>query len=76
MSSRKNHRRGHPRRQDNGPRWESATPSGGCNSTHVARARTSWGRLHERKLRRTGKTASFGPYTGAELPPIEDGSEE
>lgn len=54
MSQRKNHRRGEKRHQDNGPTWESPTPGAGCNSTHVARARTKSKRRANRVERRTG----------------------
>lgn len=37
MASHKNHRRGHDRVQERGPRWEHPNPAKGCNSTHVRR---------------------------------------
>lgn len=54
MSQRINHRRGGKRHQDNGPVWESNTPGGGCNSTHVARCRKAWKRIGARSERRNG----------------------
>lgn len=39
MSSKPNHRRGHARVQERGPRYENPDPAAGCNATHVARAR-------------------------------------
>ena len=56
MSSGPNHRRGEKRQQDNGPTYENRTPSGGCNSTHVARGRSKWKRLNNRTERRTTET--------------------
>ena len=56
MSSHPNHRRGEPRRQDNGPSYESHTPAAGCNSTHVARSRKKWKRRAARSERRNGVT--------------------
>lgn len=58
MSSGPNHRRGHDEIQERGPRFESATPSGGCNGTHVAKARRNWHDLRRRAERRNGKTPS------------------
>lgn len=58
MSQKINHRRGEHRHQDNGPTFESRNPMAGCNSTHVARSRTSWKRIGTRSLRRTGKSKS------------------
>lgn len=72
MSSHKNHRRGHGRIQGNGPRWENKNPEAGCNSTHVARARSAWKRLDARKERRTGKSAAH-PLRGR---PVELPSDE
>jgi hypothetical protein len=54
MSKHPNHRRGEKREQDNGPTFESHTPSAGCNSTHVARSRKKWKRRAARSERRTG----------------------
>jgi hypothetical protein len=54
MSNHKNHRRGHAAIQDHGPAYESHTPAAGCNSTHVARARTWWKKLRNQSLRRNG----------------------
>lgn len=52
MSNRKNHRSNESRRTENGPRFENPNPSKGCNSTHVARSRASWGRINTRTQRR------------------------
>ncbi len=74
MSQRINHRREGRRYQDNGPRWESHTPSAGCNTTHVARARAGWRTLGRRAERRTGRKGSASVhYTvrGRELPEPE-----
>lgn len=60
MSNQKNHRRGHDRIQENGPRYENGCPAKGCNSTHVARARRSWKELGRRRERRTGKEGANG----------------
>ncbi len=71
MSQRINHRREGRRYQDNGPRWESHTPSAGCNTTHVARARASWRTLGRRAERRTGRKGSASVRCsgrGRELP--------
>jgi hypothetical protein len=57
MTTKPNHRRGEPRTQDNGPTYESPTPSAGCNSTHVARSRSKWKRRASRSERRTGTTS-------------------
>jgi hypothetical protein len=62
MSSKPNHRRGEPRRQDHGPTWESPTPSAGCNSTHVARSRSWWKKQINRVERRTGGVKSGPKY--------------
>lgn len=43
------------KRTENGPRYESANPGKGCNSTHVARSRRAWKRIKNRSLRRTGR---------------------
>jgi len=59
MSSGPNYRRGHGRIQNHGPTWENRRPGGGCNSTHVARARSTWRKLGRRAVRRTGD-----PYAG------------
>lgn len=53
MSNRTNYRRSEERRTENGPRRESRNPGKGCNSTHVARARSAWKRLLTRAWRRT-----------------------
>lgn len=77
MSSAPNHRRGEKRRQDNGPTQESRTPSAGCNSTHVARARSAWRKLGRRAERRTGRRGANSVWfvTGArqQPPPLDDG---
>ena len=52
MSNKKNHARKGAKRTENGPRWESANPGAGCNSTHVARGRRAWKRIEARKARR------------------------
>jgi len=62
MSNGPNHRRGHGHIQDNGPRWESHTPSAGCNSTHVARSRKNWKRRRARAERRAGSQGSYYLY--------------
>lgn len=61
MSHQKNHRRAEDGGQDNGPDWEGGPPCSGCNSTHVARARTKWKRRAARSERRVGVfTKYFG----------------
>lgn len=55
MSNHTNARRDERKRTENGPRWESKNPGAGCNSTHVARARTKRKRLQTRKERRKSK---------------------
>lgn len=55
MSNHRNHKRNEQAHTENGPRWESANPGKGCNSTHVARARCAWKKIKNRTLRRTGK---------------------
>ena len=52
MSSHPNHRRGHDRVQERGPRYENPNPAVGCNSTHVARARAGWKKINHKRLRR------------------------
>lgn len=59
VSQRPNHRRGEKRHQDNGPTYETGTPNGGCDSTHVARARKKWKRIANRTERRTGSTSKY-----------------
>lgn len=73
MSQRINHRRGEKRHQDNGPAYESATPTAGCNSTHVARARRAWRKIGRRLERRTGKHAGVMYRTGGsrQVPQID-----
>ena len=70
-----NHSRGHDRILDNGPRWESKDPSAGCNSTHVARARRKWKRLHERNSRRSERH-SLMDYVRFETTPLKDNAIE
>jgi hypothetical protein len=74
MSQRINHRRGEDRHQDNGPRWENGNPMAGCNSTHVAKARSSWRTLGRRLERRTGRHTGVMFHTGGgkQIPTIED----
>lgn len=55
MSQRINHRRGGKRHQDSGPTWETGTPNGGSDSTHVARSRRKWRAMGRRAERRTGR---------------------
>lgn len=52
MSSGPNHRRGHGRVQERGPRFEDPNPAKGCNSTHVARGRKKHRTRRRRKERR------------------------
>ncbi len=74
MSSHPNHRRGHDRIQERGPRWENPDPAAGCNSTHVARARRNWKKRVCRAERRTGQ--NWQPYAFSRyklpLPPTPD----
>ena len=66
MSTKPNHRRGHGRIQGNGPRFENPNPEAGCNSTHVARARSAWKTMARRAERRIGanwKKFYGGRYT-------------
>ena len=58
------------KRTENGPRWESANPGKGCNSTHVARSRRAWKRIKNRSLRRTGHQSPS--YHGPGRPPCFD----
>lgn len=53
VSNHDNHRRGERYRTENEPRWESANPGKGANSSGVARARRSWKQLRSRRERRT-----------------------
>jgi len=53
VSTKPNHRRGEPRRQDHGPTWEGKEPDG--DAPHVARARRGWKRTAARSERRTGQ---------------------
>lgn len=55
MSSGPNHRRGHGRIRERGPRWENGNPAAGCNATHVARARRKWKKRVRRYERRHGR---------------------
>jgi hypothetical protein len=54
MSSKPNHRREHGRILERGPRYESANPAAGCNSTHVARGRKRFRVARRRAERREG----------------------
>ena len=72
MSSGPNHRRGHGRVQERGPRWESHTPNAGCNSTHVARTRKWWRRYRHRAERRTGRPARGFHYSLLEMAPPKE----
>jgi hypothetical protein len=75
MSSGPNHRRGHGRVQERGPTWENRRPSGGCNSTHVARGRRWWRTFGRRKERRTGKRQGKVRYFtggGRQAPVIDE----
>lgn len=69
MISHRNHRRDHDAIQDNGTTFESRTPSGGCNATHVAKCRAEWKRIRNRSFRRTGRVSpKFRPMKpGARL---------
>lgn len=75
MSNHTNHRKGEQHRTEHGPRWENRNPGAGCNSTHVAKARSDWKKIKNRSLRRTGKISSnyhqCGPIGCRELPSIE-----
>jgi hypothetical protein len=55
MSNHDNPRRGDIRRSEHGPRWENGDPGAGCNSTHVARARRGWKKVHARIERHRAK---------------------
>jgi len=74
MSQRINHRREGKRYQDNGPRYENGNPMAGCNSTHVARARSAWRKIGRRKLRRNGEHSSVKYWVtgGQQIPQVED----
>jgi hypothetical protein len=75
MSSGPNHRRGHGHIQDNGPTWEGQPPCSGCNSTHVARARSWWRKKGRRMERRTGSRTSKVYYEtggGRQMPEFDD----
>ena len=72
MSSKPNHRRGHGRIQERGPRYESANPAAGCNSTHVARSRRKWKTRVRRVERRTGRFWKKFQGTRYKLPHIMD----
>jgi len=75
MSNGPNHRRGHRRIQDNGPRWENPRPSAGCNSGHVAKARRKWRTMGRRAERRTGRrganSVEYDRY-GSPAPAIDE----
>ena len=72
MSSSRNHRRGHGRIQERGPRWENPNPAAGCNSTHVARSRKKWKACVRRAERRTG--LAWGKFFGTryKLPQLDN----
>lgn len=75
MSNSKNHRRGHGRIQENGPRYENLNPAAGCNSTHVAKSRRKWKEMVRRVERRTGRNWLKFQGTRYKLPlqdPLED----
>ena len=74
MSNRTGHRRGDKRRTENGPRWENANPGAGCNSTHVARARSAWKKIKNRSYRRNGRVSPSVGFvrTGYRLRPVEE----
>jgi hypothetical protein len=76
MSSGPNHRRGEDRSQDNGPTWEGSPPCSGCNSTHVAKARTKWRKRGRRAERRTGKRGAnkvmYFTGQGQQMPDARD----
>jgi len=57
VSSAVNHRRGHAKIQERGPRYENRDPSAGCNATHVAKGRKRWKLRDARKERRLAKLA-------------------
>lgn len=55
MGSGPNHRRGHGRVKERGPRYEDFDPRKGCNSTHVARGRRRFFDGLRRAARRAAK---------------------
>jgi hypothetical protein len=70
VSSGPNHRRGHDRVLERGPRYENGNPRKGCNSTHVARGRKKWKTLDRRAARRDSQRellervdGLFDPFT-------------
>lgn len=60
MGSGPNHRRGHDRVKERGPRYENGNPAAGCNSTHVAKGRKKWKTIGRREKRREGKRIDMG----------------
>lgn len=68
MSNKPNPRRGEKRRTETGPRWESANPGKGSNSTHVARAR----RRRKRERARRERRAPVAELAPAERKLLED----
>ena len=75
MSSKPNRRRGHGRIQERGPRYESANPAKGCNSTHVAGSRRKWKKFRHRAERRTGGPATGFMYGERPPQPVDWGEE-
>jgi len=68
MSNHTNYRRGEKHRTENGPRHESQNPGKGCNSTHVAKARSDWKKRFHRAQRRTSGKSTGGSFRkGQEL---------
>jgi hypothetical protein len=66
MSNKTNPRRKGVKNAGTGSTWEGGSPSDGCNSTHVARARKKWKRTANRTLRRNGKvTPKFHSMAGS-----------
>ena len=55
MSNKTNQRRKGKKRTEHGPRWESANPGKGCNSTHVAKAVRRRKRRRARSERRASR---------------------
>ena len=80
MSSGTNHRRGHEAIQDNGPTYEGGPPCSGCNSTHVAHARSQWHKMGHRAERRTGKRGAgkvmYSTGGGQQPPSMDYGDED
>lgn len=63
MSNHDNHRRGEQKRTEHGVAYENGNPGKGCNSTHVARAHSWWGKYRNRALRRNGNSGKFYSQT-------------